>query len=426
MCGCCARRGWPPGCSTWNAGSATCPGGTSSPGWATPPGWTTTPLRGPLAWARDRGVRLSAFLEGPRGIAGRGMQAAWGGSFTYAQPDDAPALAPGQLALGRMRAWRCHKLHAGFGLCGVLGLPVLHSRGPRVPQSPLPARLQGPPVPAPGMRRRRRGGGPPWTGWDLLGASLTAPLKETVPPRLGLEAPLNTLYRRAPGAGWRGANNRPQRPGRDPGHPGPGTGAGAGGRRGWRPPPARPWSIGAGPACWLPRRAPVAPEAVRALAPAGVVQATRLGMEPGDPAPFPDLLEGRRTRGPLGGGMDLQGGHRLRRLGPDRGPAPGVRRRPVRGPGRRPVGPVRAGMRRIMGPCACSWWRTRTASGACWCRPWGMPGRSPPWPTRAPALAALDEGPYGILVTDLRLPGMSGLDLLKAAKRRQPALRARC
>jgi DNA-binding NtrC family response regulator len=40
------------------------------------------------------------------------------------------------------------------------------------------------------------------------------------------------------------------------------------------------------------------------------------------------------------------------------------------------------------------------------------------------ALEALEAGPYGILVTDLRLPGMSGLDLLKAAKRRQPALRA--
>jgi DNA-binding NtrC family response regulator len=42
----------------------------------------------------------------------------------------------------------------------------------------------------------------------------------------------------------------------------------------------------------------------------------------------------------------------------------------------------------------------------------------------AAALTALEAEPYGILVTDLRLPGMSGLDLLKSAKRRQPALRA--
>jgi len=42
----------------------------------------------------------------------------------------------------------------------------------------------------------------------------------------------------------------------------------------------------------------------------------------------------------------------------------------------------------------------------------------------AQALEALDAAPYEVLVTDLRLPGRSGLDLLKAAKRRHPALRA--
>ena len=42
----------------------------------------------------------------------------------------------------------------------------------------------------------------------------------------------------------------------------------------------------------------------------------------------------------------------------------------------------------------------------------------------AAALEALALAPFEILVTDLRLPGMSGLELLKAAKRRQPGLRA--
>src|SRR5512145_2324448 len=39
------------------------------------------------------------------------------------------------------------------------------------------------------------------------------------------------------------------------------------------------------------------------------------------------------------------------------------------------------------------------------------------------ALEALERGPFEVLVTDLRLPGFSGLELLRRAKRIQPGLR---
>jgi 3-dehydroquinate dehydratase/shikimate dehydrogenase len=246
-------------------------------------------LKGPLAWARDRGLRLSAFLAGPRGVAGRCLQAAWGGSFTWALADDAPAAEPGQLALGRMRSWRCHKLGAGYGLCGVLGLPVLHSRGPEY-HNPRFQRAFKDLIYLPLECGDADEAVAALEGLDLLGASLTAPLKETVPPRLGLAAPLNTLYRRSPGTGWRGANT--DRDAADAAFDtlaaGPVLVLGDGGvaattrqaleHRGW-------------PYLQASRRAPVTPEAVRAFAPVGVVQTTRLGMEPGDPAPFPELLE---------------------------------------------------------------------------------------------------------------------------------------
>jgi 3-dehydroquinate dehydratase type I len=246
-------------------------------------------LRGPLAWARDRKLRLSAFLMGTKGIAGRCLQAAWGGAFTYAQPDGAGPAAPGQLPLGRMLSWRCHRLHRGYGLCGVLGEPVLHSLGPDYHNERfqrtfkdllyLPLECGDPEEAVAALE-----------ALDLLGASLTAPLKESVPARLGLQGPLNTLWRRRPGERWRGANTDAAAlegalGGLDRG---PVLVLGDGGvaattrqvleRRGL------PWLQAS-------RRAPLEPAAVRAFGPVGVVQATRLGMDPGDPAPFPDLLE---------------------------------------------------------------------------------------------------------------------------------------
>jgi 3-dehydroquinate dehydratase/shikimate dehydrogenase len=245
-------------------------------------------LRGPLAWARDRKLALSAFLMGAKGIPGRCMQAAWGGSFTYAQADDGPPAAPGQITLGRMMAWRCHRLHADYGLCGVLGQPVLHSLGPgyhnprfqRAFKDLLYLPLEcGDPGEAEAALE----------ALEILGASLTAPLKESLPARLGLEGPLNTLWRRRAGDPWQGANTDfialdAAMAGLEPG---PVLVLGGGGvaettrrvlqHRGW-------------PCLCESRSSPLAAGAVRAFGPVGVVQATKLGMDPIDPLPFPEAL----------------------------------------------------------------------------------------------------------------------------------------
>jgi 3-dehydroquinate dehydratase/shikimate dehydrogenase len=245
-------------------------------------------LRAPLAWARDRELALSAFLMGPKGLVSRCLQAAWGGSFTFAQPDDAGPLAPGQLALGRMLGWRCHKLHPGFRLCGLLGQPALHSLGPayhnlrfqRAFKDLLYLPLEcGDPGEALAALE----------ALELVGASLTAPLKLSLPALLGLAGPLNTLWRRRPGEPWQGGNTDAIALDRalDGLEPGPVLLLGAGGvaattlrvlqDRGW-------------PCLQGSRRDPLTAEAVRGFQPVGVVQATRLGMEPLDPAPFPELL----------------------------------------------------------------------------------------------------------------------------------------
>jgi 3-dehydroquinate dehydratase type I len=245
-------------------------------------------LRGPLAWARDRRIALSAFLMGPKGIPSRCMQAAWGGSFTYAQPDDAPAAAPGQVTLGRMLAWRCHRLHAGFQLGGVLGSPVLHSLGPGYHNPRFQKAFKdllylplecGDPAEAEAALE----------ALELVAASLTAPLKETLPARLGLDGPLNTLWRRRAGEPWQGANTDFTALDRALAGlaPGPVLVLGDGGVA------ETTRSVLAGrnlPCLQVSRKRPATPAAVAAFGPVGVIQATRLGMDPLDPAPFPELL----------------------------------------------------------------------------------------------------------------------------------------
>ena len=249
-------------------------------------------LRAPLAWARDHGVALSAFLMGPKGIASRAMQAAWGGVFTYAAPDDGPAAAPGQLPLATLRAWRSARFHAGCGLCGVIGDPVLHSRGPafhnpRFQQAfkdlvylPLLCGEAGEAVEA-------------LEALGVLGLSITAPLKVALPEALGLKGPLNTLWRRSPSEPWQGANTDAEAFGQSLSHldPGPVLLLGSGGVA----ETSRVELEAAGRSVLqVSRRSPVDAPAVAAFAPVGIVQATSLGMAPGDPPPFPELLEAVR------------------------------------------------------------------------------------------------------------------------------------
>ena len=249
-------------------------------------------LREPLAWSRDHGVRLSAFLMGPKGLPSRALQSAWGGAFTYAAPDDGPPAAPGQLPLATLRAWRAAKLHPGYGLCGVIGDPVLHSRGPAFHNPrfqktfkdllylPLPCAALDEAVAA-------------LEALGVLGLSITAPLKQALPEALGLKGPLNTLWRRSPADPWQGANTDAEalEQALKELAPGPVLLLGGGGVA----ETSRSSLEAAGRAVLqASRRSPVTAEAVAAFAPVGIVQATSLGMAPEDPTPFPLLLEAAR------------------------------------------------------------------------------------------------------------------------------------
>jgi len=124
---------------------------------------------------------------------------------------------------------------------------------------------------------------------EMLGASLTSPLKESLPPLLGLEAPLNTLVRRRPGEPWQGANtDAAALEGALEGlEAGPVLLLGDGGVA----ETSRRVLLERGRPCLQgSRRNPLEPAAVLAFGPVGVIQATMVGMASGDPLPFPGLL----------------------------------------------------------------------------------------------------------------------------------------
>lgn len=234
-----------------------------------------------------RGLPLAAFLMGPKGLPSRCLQRAWGGAFTYAAPDDAGPAAPGQVALSVMRAWGCGSLPLGAPLMGVLGSPVLHSMGPAFHNPRLGGKALYLPLEC----------GDADEAVDALEAlaipcaSLTAPLKEALPRRLGLRGPLNTVWRE--GDAWRGAN----------------TDAEALGAALASKPEGAVLLLGSGGVAatsravlenlgfvvlQASRQAPLGTAAVREAAPIGVIQATSLGMKTGDGLPFPELLDAAR------------------------------------------------------------------------------------------------------------------------------------
>lgn len=240
--------------------------------------------------AHAKGLAAAGFLMGPKGVASRCLQRVWGGAFTYAAPEDGPPAAPGQLTLSVMRAWGVGNTGPATRVYAVAGEPVLHSRSPafhnrRFAEAGLDALYV--PLESSDPDEVLTAAGT----LHLQGLSLTAPLKESLPPRLGLKGPLNTLWRE--GGAWQGANTDAEALDavmRDL-PPGPVLVLGAGGvaatseavagRLGRR-------------VITASRREPSSPSGIAAFAPVGVIQATSLGMAPGDFAPFPELLEAAR------------------------------------------------------------------------------------------------------------------------------------
>ncbi len=240
--------------------------------------------------AASKGLVAAGFLMGPKGIASRCLQRAWGCAFTYAAPEDRLPAAPGQLSLATLRAWGVHRAGPRTKVFAVAGEPVLHSRSPafhnrRFAEAGVDALYL--PLESPDPDEVLTAAGI----LHAQGLSLTAPLKESLPPRLGLNGPLNTLWRE--GGAWQGANTDAEAleavlrglPA------GPVLVLGSGGVAATSLAVAERQGRKARAAS---RQAPLTAAEVSAFAPVGVIQATSLGMSAGDPAPFPELLEAAR------------------------------------------------------------------------------------------------------------------------------------
>jgi 3-dehydroquinate dehydratase type I len=242
------------------------------------------------AWVKPalkRGLPLSAFLMGPKGLPGRCLQWAWGGAFTYAAPDDAGPAAPGQVGLSAMRAWGCASLAQNAPLMGVLGSPVLHSKGPAFHNPRLQGRALYLPLDCVDADEAAEA----LEALAIACASITAPLKESLPLKLGLRGPLNTIWRKA--GAWRGANTDADalREALSSKTKGTVLLLGSGGVA--ETSRAVLEALGCTVLQASRASAPSAASIMQA-APIGAIQATSLGMTPGDPLPFPELLDAAR------------------------------------------------------------------------------------------------------------------------------------
>jgi 3-dehydroquinate dehydratase / shikimate dehydrogenase len=245
-------------------------------------------LKAPLAWAKERDIPLSAFLMGAKGIPSRVLQRVWGGAFTYAASDDGLAAAPGQIKIGTMTFWRTHCLDSDTKLYGVIGEPVLHSRSPTYHNERF-HRASKNAVYLPLESSDASEACEALDALGILGLSITAPLKETLPAKLGLKGPQNTLWRRGQGEAWQAMNTDALALSQaiTGFAQGPVMVLGDGG--------VAQTSVDVLKAMGFEvlqasRRQTLNIEEVRATEPIGVIQATSLGMKMGDTLPFPDLL----------------------------------------------------------------------------------------------------------------------------------------
>jgi len=234
-----------------------------------------------------RGLPLSAFLMGPKGLPSRCLQRAWGGAFTYAAPDDAGAAAPGQVALSTLRAWGCAEVGEGASLMGVLGSPVLHSKGPAFHNPRLGGKALYLPLECADADEAVEA----LDALAIPAASITAPLKASLPSKLGIQGPLNTIWRE--GSAWCGANTdadalRAALEGRIRGTV---LLLGSGGVAETSKAVASELGF---TVLQVSRGGHPEPPVIAQAAPVGVIQATSLGMNPEDPRPFPDLLDAAR------------------------------------------------------------------------------------------------------------------------------------